>query len=320
MDLDGEDRRWSESGWVGLGGEEVIVRDALPPSEQIDGCLSLSFMLIEEKKLRHWIDNFYGYGSWHADVWLIALEESGGEVPEEVAEKVNYFERLHKATGEPTLCDIRDLYQHVSVLLDGPRANLFTSRYEYRFGPHAMLHGVWKNLIAFGHGYRNNKLSDPLEYQKNIFISPTSRNEALISLYPLPGPHSHSWYYSWLDLPNLPFLKSRQSYEDHVYARRLQSILSNIRKHKPGVVLMYGMNNIQTLKESVQESFEGVQFKMIKATKQKIPQHHRASLHETTLLITTQIPALRHNRIETGFDWEEFGKKVRSEAADEAAE
>jgi len=31
------------------------------------------------------------------------------------------------------------------------------------------------------------------------------------------------------------------------------------------------------------------------------------------MLITTQIPALRHNRIETGFDWGEFGKKVKSE-------
>jgi hypothetical protein len=31
------------------------------------------------------------------------------------------------------------------------------------------------------------------------------------------------------------------------------------------------------------------------------------------MLITTQIPALRHNRIETGFDWQAFGKSVKSE-------
>jgi hypothetical protein len=48
----------------------------------------------------------------------------------------------------------------------------------------------------------------------------------------------------------------------------------------------------------------------MKAVKQQIPQHHRAELPGTTLLITTQIPALRHNRIETGFDWLEFGKRV----------
>ena len=75
---------------------------------------------------------------------------------------------------------------------------------------------------------------------------------------------------------------------------------------------MYGMENINTLKRSVQESFHGAKFKMIAATKRLIPQHHRADLDGTTLLITTQIPALRHNRIETGFDWAEFGKRTLS--------
>jgi hypothetical protein len=85
-----------------------------------------------------------------------------------------------------------------------------------------------------------------------------------------------------------------------------------IGTHKPEVVLMYGMNNINTLKKSAQDFFDGANFKMIKATKRQIPQHHRAELNGTTMLITTQIPALRHNRIETGFDWEEFGKRVKA--------
>ncbi|MBC7826524.1 MAG: hypothetical protein H7122_02170, partial [Chitinophagaceae bacterium] len=51
-------------------------------------------MLIKEEALRHWIDHFYGYGSWHARFWFIGHEEGGGEMPEEVADKLNYF---HKA-------------------------------------------------------------------------------------------------------------------------------------------------------------------------------------------------------------------------------
>jgi hypothetical protein len=58
----------------------------------------------------------------------------------------------------------------------------------------------------------------------------------------------------------------------------------------------------------VQDFFPDARFKMIKATKQQIPQHHLADFNGTKMLITTQIPALRHNRIETGFDWQEFGK------------
>ena len=193
------------------------------------------------------------------------------------------------------------------------KVNLFANRYEYRFDSGAVQHGVWKNLIAFVHGYRNEQVPDLLAYQKQAFASSSAQNEALIPLYPLPSPHNHAWYYSWLDLPQLGFLKSRALYQEHLYQRRMNSILSNITTHKPEVVLMYGMDNINALKKSVQEFFQSAKFKMVKATKRQIPQHHRADLDETTLLITTQIPALRHNRIETGFDWEEFGKRVKSE-------
>ena len=44
-------------------------------------------MLIEAKVLKYWIDNFYGYGSWHARIWFVGYEESGGDIPEEVADK-----------------------------------------------------------------------------------------------------------------------------------------------------------------------------------------------------------------------------------------
>lgn len=267
-------------------------------------------MLIEEKALEHWMDNFYGYGSWHARCWFIGHEEGGGEVPEEVAEKLNYFHKVHAQT-DGALCDIRELYKHVTIRWDDPKAGLFTNRYEYRFDSNAIQHGVWKNIIAFVHGYRNEKLPDFLTYQKQTFASPSGHNEALIQLYPLPGPHNHAWYYSWLDLPQLGFLKSRTLYQEHVYQRRMHTILSNISTYKPEVVLMYGMDNINKLKKSVQDFFDGAKFKMIKATKLQTPQHHRADLHGTTMLITTQIPALRHNRIETGFDWEEFGKRVK---------
>ena len=170
--------------------------------------------------------------------------------------------------------------------------------------------GAWKNLIAFVHGYQSEELPDLLTYQKNSFALPSAPNEALIPLYPLPA-HNHAWYYAWLDLPQFPFLKSRALYQDYVYPGRMHTILKNISMYKPEVVLMYGMDNINLLKKSVQEFFHTAKFKMVRAIKRQIPQHHRADFNGTTLLITTQIPALKHNRIETGFDWYEFGKLVR---------
>jgi hypothetical protein len=270
-------------------------------------------MIIEEKALEYWIDHFYGYGSWEAKVWFVALEESGGDLPEEVGEKLNYFHRVHQAPGtQSMLCDIREIYKEVSFTVDGPRAELFTTLHDYRFGSHAVQHGIWKNLIAFIHGYQGQALPDLLAYQKERFASPAKHREALIKLYPLPT-HNHAWYYSWLDLPpRFRFLRSRALYQDHLFEQRIAHILSRIREHKPEVVLMYGMGNITALKSKVQESFAEARFNLVKATKLQIPQHHRADLGDTTVLITTQIPALRHNRVETGFDWFEVGKTVRS--------
>jgi hypothetical protein len=75
---------------------------------------------------------------------------------------------------------------------------------------------------------------------------------------------------------------------------------------------MYGMENINTLKKSIQDILPSVKIKTWKAINHVVPQYHRADFNGTTLLITTQIPGLRHNRIETGFDWYEFGKVVSS--------
>jgi hypothetical protein len=77
-------------------------------------------MLIEEKIVKHWIDNFYGYGSWQARTWFIGYEESGGDLPEEVAEKINYFYQAHPASNEGALCDIRELYRRLTVKFEGP--------------------------------------------------------------------------------------------------------------------------------------------------------------------------------------------------------
>ena len=149
-------------------------------------------MQIKEYTLQHWLDNFYGFGSWDASVWFVGYEEGGGDLPEEVAEKLDYFYNL-KSNGSSSLCDLRDLYRHVTFRTDGPRANLFATLYDYRFGDHAILHGIWKNLIAFARSHEGKELLDKLDYQKNSFAC---ESEALIALYPLPSPHNHAWYYN----------------------------------------------------------------------------------------------------------------------------
>lgn len=268
-------------------------------------------MRIKENELLHWVEHFYGYGSWEAPVWFVAFEESGGDLPEEVAARFNYFASVHPSVSEPTLCDMREMYAQVPLHLNGTKAHQYKTRYDYRFRDDAILNVIWKNLIVFSHAYNGLAMPDLLSYQKQVFTSPSLRHETLIKLYPLPAPHNHGWYYSWLDMPGSAFLKSRPAYQEHVFEQRFRNILEKVRLHRPQLVLMYGMESINTLKQSVQELFENTSFRMVKAVKQHMPQYHRADINGTTLLITTQIPALRHHRVETGFDWEAFGAAVR---------
>ncbi len=268
-------------------------------------------MRIEENKLAHWIDHFYGYGSWSARTWFIAHEDSGGDLPEEVAEKINYFYHAQPTVTEPELCSLHEFYKHMSFIADESKAAAYNNLYDFRFGTKAVSNTIWKNLVSFAHGFRNEPLPDLLQYQKDKLAQAALHNEALLRLYPLPAANHHAWYYGWLEVPQLPFLKSREQYEKHVYEKRMSTFLHNIQTYKPEVVVMYGMNNINKLKQSVQQFFSSTDFKAVKAVKQSIPQHHRARIGATTLVITTQLPTLRHHRVETGFDWEAFGKAVK---------
>lgn len=269
-------------------------------------------MRIDETSLSRWIERFYGHGSWDARIWFVSYEEPGADVPEDLAERLMHFDRIAESENEPAvLCDIREFYRHITFRNDGPRSAIFSNYYDYRFGPQSIIHGIWKNLIAFAEGYRQQTLPEVLQYQRESFATGALQRESLIPLYPLPSPHNHAWYYSWIDAPNLRFLKTRAGYEAHVYQQRIDTILHRIKAHRPDVVLMYEMSNINAIKDSVKQVFPNAAFQMVKATKLVIPQHHRANLDGTTLLITTQVPALRHNRKETGFDWREVGQMAR---------
>ncbi len=266
-------------------------------------------MLISEEALQHWMTHFYGYGHWQARFWLVGYEESGGDLPEEVAEKLNYFMRYHADVTHPTLCDIRAMYREVLFRTEGPRAERFENFHEHRFGPQPVVHGFWKNLTAFCHGYLQRPVPDLVSYQQSKLASPTGL-EALLVFYPLPA-HSHAWYYGWLDVPSLPFLKTRARYEAQLFSPRMETLLAQVKRYRPEMVLMYGMNNVMALKKSVQDHFPEARFRTYKAIPHQLPQHHRADVAGTTLLITTQIPGLHHNRKETGFDWKKLGQEVR---------
>lgn len=263
---------------------------------------------MQQNLLQHWIDSFYGYGSWSAPHWYISYEEDGGDTPEEVAEKIEFFGK-RQSVGDD-LVDIRELYKVCTIPWDSNRLASLETLFDLRFGQQANSSTVWRNLSAFGHAWENEKFTDELEYQRHQFARKDRGREAWLKLYPLPA-HSHAWYYAWLELPDLPFLKTRVTYEDHLFRTRLTKFVEGIRQYRPRLVLMYGMNNIQAIRQFIIASFPGTRFGSVKSTKLKIPSHHYTTIGNTMLVVTTQIPALRHQRVETGFDWAAFGSQLR---------
>src|SRR6187549_330053 len=100
--------------------------------------------LISEKSLQHWLDHFWGFGSWQAKIWFVGYEESGGDLPEELAEKLNWFFNLHDGGNTSSLCDLRALYKHVAFRANGSRSEKFSTLHDYRFGAETRtLHGTW---------------------------------------------------------------------------------------------------------------------------------------------------------------------------------
>src|SRR5687768_11095386 len=108
-------------------------------------------MAINEKVLKHWIENFYGYGSWDAKFWFISYEEGGGDLPEEVSEKIDYFYQVNDKQ-EGSLCDLREVLKEVKVGSDRPKIRTLHSAYKNRFGENAILYGPRKNLSTFRDG------------------------------------------------------------------------------------------------------------------------------------------------------------------------
>ncbi len=273
----------------------------------------MSGSLISESALGHWIENFYGYGNWEAPIWFVNHEEPSGDMPEEVADKLNYFIENYPGDGGPTLCDLRALFKSVRYTHQRSRSDDFDTLHDYRFGHQAVQRREWQGIISLVHGFNDLPVGNAetsLHYQVHSLAS-GENNEALLRLYPLPA-HSHAWYYSWLGLKNMDFLKSRAAYQEHVYQTRMGTILEKMRIHQPKLVVMHDMTGIHTLKASVQAHFLGVKFTSVKAIPRKIPQHHIAKIPEigTILVMTTQSTGLKHNRVETGFDWETFGREL----------
>jgi len=194
-------------------------------------------MPLNSAKLQHWIDNFYGYGSWDAPVWFIGYEEGGGAYSE-VEDKLNYFYKPGNQNNG--LSDVKNMH-HAIPSSKNPTVNLGN----LYFGSKPKRQPTWARLNKFLEGYHQLPIPQP---NKFINANPFAKS-ALIELFPLP--HSKvngKWEYasnSWVNHSHFTnssgqqWLLNRSSYESNVKQSRVINICNQYNKSNPEVVLCY---------------------------------------------------------------------------------
>jgi hypothetical protein len=167
--------------------------------------------------------SFYGYGDINADFWFIGMEEGGGNSFEEVRNRLNIWEKMG-----------RNQLENVKTYHD------FLGFPEY-FAEKPKAQSTWTKLIRV---YLASQGDFPghdqiKKLQRDEFGIPNS-NVALLELLPLPSPSTNKWIYS--SHSEIPYLKSRKKYRNHLAITRLNKIQKMIIENRPKAVILYGFS------------------------------------------------------------------------------
>ena len=85
--------------------------------------------MINDELLEALINGFYGYGNYQAPYWFVGMEESGGNSIEEIAQRIETWDKR----GRKELEDVAEYSREIGI-----------NRY---FDDHAKLQSTWNKLI-----------------------------------------------------------------------------------------------------------------------------------------------------------------------------
>jgi hypothetical protein len=166
--------------------------------------------MFDDELLQAYIDGFYGFGDYQAPYWFVGMEEGGGDSAEYLAWKFNSWHE----NGRLELEHMADERPNIQKTWGGLIRILLSSR-----GPSPAPEEIKK--------YQRTRLAHKGD------------ESALLELMPLPSPSQGHWLH-YASNSQLPFLKSRREYVDHVAPHRVARLQALILEHQPRVVVFYG--------------------------------------------------------------------------------
>lgn len=176
---------------------------------------------VSTPEIECYINSFYGYGNFNSKVWLIGMEEGGGNSANEVTKRIKNWH----LSGRPNLLDNKK--HHIEF-----RAEKF-------FEGKGVLQPTWNKLIRLVLSYYNedNITTEKVRIFQKTQLGQANSDNALIELFPLPSPKNSTWKYGkWTDIK---YLQKRKTYCKAVAEKRISFIKEKIQCHKPKLMVFY---------------------------------------------------------------------------------
>lgn len=186
---------------------------------------------IDQTRIRHFMDTFFGYGNFARPWWFVGMEEGGCGNLEEFQQRLETWEQL----GQQPLVDVRG-YHFALDAVQHPNA---TKHGDLRFGDNPAIQTTWGRLIRLYLAARGEPVDTETvrAFQRDKLASEVT----LLELLPLPlrSMKNKDWFYKETGILEL---ETRASYREAFASKREQKLRDLVHHHRPKVVVFYGLS------------------------------------------------------------------------------
>jgi hypothetical protein len=177
----------------------------------------------DDDLLQLYLETFYGYGDYQGRYWFVGMEEGGGDSSEDLNRRITAWD----VRGKNELEDLAGYHLQLGV-----------TKY-LRERPCSQK--TWNKLIRILLSINGDTptLEAVKTYQKTQ-LGRWGASHCLLELLPLPSPSIKKWLHK--QYPTLTFLKTRETYREHLAALRALHIKARIEEYKPSAVVFYGFD------------------------------------------------------------------------------
>jgi len=191
---------------------------------------------IDEVLLKQFMEQFYRYGNYKSDIWLVGMEEGGGKSIQEVSRRINIWQNR----GGNELDDLAEYHADLGM--------------EEFFQYPVTLQSTWAGLIRIILVLEGIPTSDKRthSYQAKR-LGRRQGKTCLVELMPLPSPGLRRWIYG--KASSNPDLIDRQTYLRQIAPGRAEHIRSRIQEYLPRLVIFYGASYMKWWQSIAGEKF-----------------------------------------------------------------